>query len=446
MRPGVTMTGDPDLDALRRLLADLLEAGLRAVDAGAAVERSLGRDPFVGGADGLDVLAVGKAAGPMFAAARRYLGSRGSEPRRALVIEPAGGADSGAAGEVRLAASHPIPDERSVRAAEAALAMVSSAPPDRDLLVLLSGGASALMCAPVDGVSLELKQRITRHLMRAGADIRELNTVRKHLSKVKGGQLLRAFTGRAVRVLVVSDVPGDDLSLIGSGPFAPDPSTFAGAIGILRRRCREHSGDLAPVMAHLAYGAAGHAPGTLRPDEPAVLKVSHHVVASVRVALDAVALEAGRHGVPVVDLGDGLTGEAREVPARLAAELAGRSGPLVVLWGGETTVTVRGDGLGGRNQELALAAVGELAPGGSGVPAERWALAAFGTDGIDGPTPVGGALADSGSAARAAARGLDPSAFLARSDSYHFFEALGDLLVTGPTGTNVGDLLLFVRE
>jgi hydroxypyruvate reductase len=433
-----TATGEPVLDEWRRVLGELIEAGLGAVDAGAAVERALRAEPLVLPPGGVDVLAVGKAAGAMFDGACRALPVG---PRRSLVIVPPGmAATRGAsAGGRFLEAAHPVPDASSVVAAEAALEMVREVPRDRDLLVLLSGGASSLMCAPVEGVSLDLKQRITRHLLRAGADISELNTVRKHLSRVKGGRLLGAFGGRRARVLLISDVPGDDPSLIGSGPLAPDPSTYAEAMQVLRRRCREHSGDLAPVMAHLARGTSGLVPETLAPEEPVSRRVRHQVVASVRMALDDMGALVRARGLPLVDLGGGLTGEACDVPARLAAACAPGPGPSVVIWGGETTVTVRGNGLGGRNQELALAAVAGLhLPG-------PWVLAAVGSDGIDGPTSAAGALADSGSAGRALARGLDPLDSLRRNDSHRFFESMGDLLVTGPTGTNVGDLVVFVR-
>jgi hydroxypyruvate reductase len=304
------------------------------------------------------------------------------------------------------------------------------------LLVLLSGGASALLAAPGAGVTLEDKVETGHALMAAGAAIHELNCVRKHLSRIKGGRLAAA-AGRTV-TLALSDVHGpvaDDPSVIGSGPTVPDETTFGDALGVIRAR-----GISAPrsVIGHLERGARGEVEESIKPDDSRIAESVYVVIGNRQTAVEGARLEAIQRGYHVVTLPAATAGEAREA-GRAFAEEAARlalvsARPLCVIGSGETTVTVRGAGLGGRNQEFALAAAAVLRPLGAAV------LGSAGTDGIDGPTDAAGAVTDSTTLDRAEQIGLDPAGAFAANDAYHFFESLGDLIHWGATGTNVGDI------
>jgi glycerate-2-kinase len=338
-------------------------------------------------------------------------------------------------------AAHPVPDARCERAAHAAIALVESARPQDVLLVLLSGGASSLLACPAPGLSLAELAGATQVLLTAGADIEELNTVRKHLSALAGGRLAQRAACAQIVLLAVSDVPGDRLDLIGSGPTSADPTRYADALAaIARRGVRERLP--ARVLAHLEAGAAGRLAETPKPGDPALARVTAHVLASNADARRAAALAARAQGARALDLGLALRGEARRAGTRLAAlapALRG-DGPVCLVAGGETHVTVRGKGRGGRSQELALAAAQVL---------ERQphaTLLAAGTDGSDGPTDAAGAFADAATLPRAHGLGLDARAALANNDAYGFFAAAGGLLVTGPTRTNVMDLALLWVE
>lgn len=345
-----------------------------------------------------------------------------------------------------LASSHPVPDERSVEAGRRALDVARRVAEDEVLLVLLSGGASALLAVPREGVTLADKQAATRQLLLAGADIQALNTVRKHLSAVKGGQLAAAARGQTV-CLAVSDVVSDDPSVIGSGPTVGDPSTFGDALAVLQRY-----GGVAryprSVVALLERGARGDLPETPKPGEEWQARTLTRIIGSRHDALRGARRAAEALGYEVEMVPEPVTGEARDAGARLvrefwasrrrvAAESDGR--PRCLLAAGETTVRVKGRGRGGRNQELALAAACELqespAPG---------AILSGGTDGIDGPTDAAGAIADTETVGRAAALGLAPSSFLDDNDAYTFFSSLSDLVITGPTDTNVGDIQILL--
>ena len=341
-----------------------------------------------------------------------------------------------------LRAGHPVPDEQGRAAASEVLALAESLGREDVLLVLLSGGASALLPAPSVGISLADKAAATSALLRAGATIHELNTVRKHLSLLKGGGLARAAGPARVFCLALSDVVGDDVATIGSGPTAPDPSTYADALGVFARR-----GLLrvvpAQVRKRLEAGARGELPETPKPGDPLFRRVATIVIGSNAASIRASAREARRWGLRPVVLTTRLEGEAREVGSVLTAILRecvedGRPAepPVCLLAGGETTVTVRGAGRGGRNQELAVAAA--VCLGAFPVPAVLGSLA---TDGIDGASDAAGGLVDDTTLRRGVRAGLaPPDAFLARSDSRNFLAPLGDLVVTGPTGTNVADL------
>jgi hydroxypyruvate reductase len=426
---------------LRRSLESFYRAALRAVDPGAAVQRAVVRHGETLTIDGerlhagarLGVVAVGKAAAAMAAALEV---SAGDAIAFGLAITKDGHGLPLARMALREAA-HPVPDARSEAAGRAALAHVRQCPPPDVLVVALSGGASSLWSCPLPGLSLEDVADTTRRLLAAGAPIDELNAVRKHLCELAGGRLAREAAAPRIRVLALSDVPGDRLDVLASGPCAPDPTRFADALAALARRLPAAEVPDA-VRMHLEAGARGERSESPKPGDPCFARVRTALLASNRTALAAAAEAAGAEGWEVRIEPSLLEGEAREVGRRLAARARGeRAGmPLCIIAGGETTVRVRGDGLGGRSQELALAAALELA-GTNGI-----GLLAAGTDGTDGPTDAAGAFADGETLQRARARGLDATSALARNDSYHFFAGEGGLVRTGPTRTNVMDLVL----
>jgi len=335
---------------------------------------------------------------------------------------------------------HPVPDAAGVAGARRIAELAAAAGADDLLICVISGGASALMPLPAEPVTLEEKQETTRLLLNCGASIHEINAVRKHISGIKGGQLARLAYPATIVSLLLSDVIGDDLDVIGSGPTAPDGSTFARARAIL-----EHYGilDQAPaaVRERLAGGERGEIPETPKAGDPELARSQNLVVGSNQLAVDAAAAAAREGGFRTMVLSTFVEGETREVArvhSAIAKEIRASGRPLkppaCVISGGETTVTIQGNGLGGRNQEFVLAAAIDLA----GLPGT--VVLSAGTDGTDGPTDAAGAIADGGSLARAAELGLDPVRYLADNDSYHFFEALGDLVQTGPTNTNVMDV------
>jgi hydroxypyruvate reductase len=335
-----------------------------------------------------------------------------------------------------IAAGHPIPDAGSERAGRRALEIAATLAEGERLLVLLSGGASALMAVPAEGLSLEDKRRTTATLLRAGADIHALNTVRKHLSAIKGGQLAARARGR-LRALVISDVVGDDLSVIASGPTVPDASTFADARQILERYGGAEAYPQA-VVARLDRGRRGEIAETPKPGDSRIAGATTEIIGGRANAMRGAAERAAAFGYAVVQIDAAVVGEARDEAVayvKRVAAIARQRTRLCVVSSGETTVHVRGTGSGGRNQEFALAAAATLGSAG-----EIAALASVGTDGIDGPTDAAGAIVDTTTLARARAAGLDPGQFLADNNAYAFFDALGDLIRTGPTDTNVGDL------
>ena len=379
--------------------------------------------------DKIWVLGAGKASAAMASAIERILGRRvtaglinvpdGIETRlRRIELQPCG---------------HPIPDERGAEGARRMLEMACSAGP-RDLLIaLISGGASAMLPAPAPPLTLEGKQQLTRALLASGATIHEMNAVRKHLSLIKGGQLARAAFPATLHTLMISDVVGDDPEVIGSGPTVPDPSTVADAKRILKKY-----GLTAPAEAFHE---------TPKPGDPLFGRTRYRIVASNKQAIAAAAECARQLGYHTRVLSTTIEGETRDVASQ-HAEIARKilkSGrrPACLLSGGETTVTLRGRGLGGRNQEFVLAGILALGQAGAGPVT----ILSAGTDGIDGPTDAAGAIADSTTLARAASLGLDALRFLDNNDSYHFFEPLDALLKTGPTGTNVADIrILLIPE
>ena len=338
-------------------------------------------------------------------------------------------------------AGHPVPNAASVGASTRALEYASASGKDEVLLVLLSGGASAMLAAPAEGLSLGDKIEATAALLRAGVAIDGLNTVRKHLSRIKGGRLA-AVSGRTI-TLALSDVHGqaeDDPAVIGSGPTVADRTTYTDALRVIGE-----SGAAVPprVVAHLEQGVRGELEETLKPGDPRLAASTFEIIGNRHTALEAALRAAQDRGYVSYVLPSATTGEARAAAQRFFAEArwiaADGPRPLCVLSAGETTVTVRGGGKGGRNQEFALA----LAPM-VGVFGRATAFASAGTDGIDGPTDAAGAIVDSSTLERALRAGVDWRLALDDNESYCFFEPLGDLLRWGPTGTNVGDLQVFL--
>ncbi len=375
------------------------------------------------------VIGAGKAS----AAMARAVEDHWPHPLEGLVVTRYGYGEACRRIEI-VEAAHPVPDDKGREAAGRVYERVQGLTADDLVLCLISGGASALLSLPAPGLTLNDKQDVNRALLKSGANIVEMNTVRKHLSAIKGGRL--AIAARPARVLswLISDVPNDDPGVIGSGPTVADKTTFADALAVLAK----YRLDPPPaVLRHLQDGAAGRIEETPKPGDPRLAIVETIMVATPKRSLEAAATVAREHGVEVVMLGDNLEGEARELGAahaRQAVEIARRGGrPVAILSGGETTVTVRGKGRGGRNVEylLAEAIAADGAPG-------IWGLSAD-TDGVDGAEDIAGAVFTPDTLVRARARGGDPQAMLDDNDGHGFFELLGDSVVTGPTRTNVND-------
>ncbi len=337
---------------------------------------------------------------------------------------------------------HPVPDERGVAGASRILTMAREASEQDLLLAVISGGASALLPAPAAPITLDEKQATTQLLLRSGATIHEVNAVRKHISSIKGGRLSAAAYPATVVTLLLSDVIGDDLDVIGSGPTAPDASTYQRAWEVLEKHGIAEQVPAA-VRERIRGGVAGRILETPKPGSTDFDRTHNVVVGSNELAVNAAVAEARALGWRTLVLSTFVEGETREVArvhAAIAKEILKSSRPLkapaCVISGGETTVTIRGEGLGGRNQEFALAAAIEIA----GLP--QVAVLSAGTDGTDGPTDAAGAIADGGTVRHALSLGLDAVRFLNDNDSYHFFEKAGGLLKTGPTRTNVMDVRL----
>lgn len=384
------------------------------------------------------LVSVGKAAVGM---AHAVAVIAGAQVQQGVVLAPHGSVGSAPAGLVLRHGAHPTPDAAGAAATGEIFRMVGSARPRTLVLLALSGGASSLLVAPPAGVTLDDKRELARGLLAAGADIHAFNAVRKHCSRVKGGGLARAAAGSAgVWTLALSDVVGDDLATIGSGPAVADPTTFADAAGALERWLspgEEH----ARIRAHLAAGRAGERAETVKPGDPVLARVHAVVVGGNHDACDAAARVAVDRGYAVRRLGEPMQGDAAVAGERIARVLLGEphGRRVAVIAGGETSVRAVAGGTGGRSQHLALAAAPVL----EGTSA---CLLAAGTDGFDGPTSAAGGCVDGASAARARAAGIDLDAALARTDSHRVLATLGDLVVTGPTGTNVADVVVALRD
>ncbi len=437
---------------MKRKLHAIIDAALRAADPFRAVTHHLHRTEnrlTCGGTrynlDEIDrvlVIGFGKGSAPMAYAAHTLLADRisagtvivkyGHTLPETIDISPITLTEAG----------HPIPDAHSVLHTRQLIHLLADTTPHNLVLCLISGGGSALLSQPAAGVSLADLQSLTARLLKAGAPIGAINTVRKHLSQVKGGQLAKLAHPARLISLILSDVGGDPLDVIASGPTAPDPGTFADAIAALKQY--ELWKTLSPAIArHLRDGAAGFHPETPKPGDAIFNGVQNHIIANNRMALNAAAEATRDNGFSVTCHPDFVEGEARSVAVwvaaqtrRLRRQVDTTGTPAAFLFGGEPTVTVRGDGLGGRNQELALA----TAPAIAGLPNVR--LACVATDGNDGPTDAAGAIVTGETIAHARQRGLDAAAYLRANDSYHFFEASGELLKTGATNTNVNDIVV----
>jgi glycerate 2-kinase len=413
----------------RGLLKEAFAAAVCAADPALVVPANL--PPSRGGA--LFVLGAGKASAAMAAAVENAWQTPAQ--LQGTVVTRYGHACATRAIEV-LQAAHPVPDQAALDAAARVLDTARRLTPADRLLVLLSGGGSCLLSLPVPGVSLDDYRQLTLSLLRGGVPIEHMNVLRKHLSLTQGGRLAAA-TRAGLEALIISDVPGDDISAIASGPCSPDPSTYGEALDILSRW---HIQPPPSIAAHLAAGARGEIAETPKPGDPCFDRAHARIIASARLSLMAAARHLQTAGVEVINLGDAITGEARDVAReqaqRVLALRSGRSAgsaPLALLSGGECTVTVRGEGRGGRCSEFLLALHRELA----GMPGVH-ALACD-TDGIDGTEDNAGACFGPDTYSSAQALGLDAGAFLARNDSHGYFAALGELVVTGPTRTNVND-------
>jgi glycerate 2-kinase len=411
----------------RRLMRDMFDAAIAAASPDKAVPPNLPPPP----AGRTVVVGAGKAAASMARAVEAHWPA--DKPLSGLVVTRYGHGVGRLRRIEAVEAAHPVPDAAGQEAAGRILDLVAGLGPDDLVLCLISGGGSALLSAPAAGITLDDKQALSKALLRSGASIHEINCVRKHLSAIKGGRLAVAAAPARIVSLIISDVPGDDPSVIASGPTTPDATTLADAKAALKRY-----GIVAPasVQARLDDGAAE----TPKPGDPAVARSETRIIAAPQASLEAAAGIAARAGYRPLILGDAIEGEASEVGkamAGIARQVAVHGqpapAPCVLISGGETTVTVKGAGRGGRNVEFLLS----LAVALDGRP--RIFAIAGDTDGVDGAEEVAGAIVTPDSLERAARLGLSARALLADNDAHRFFRALGDQVVTGPTLTNVND-------
>jgi len=414
----------------QQFLKDMFTASVEAADPMLCVPRHL---PDTSGYNRVVVVGAGKAAASMAEAAEKHL----TGPFEGLVITRYGYTAPCEKIEV-VEAAHPVPDKAGADAAQRMIDLVSELGEGDLVIALVSGGGSSLLSAPAPGLTLEDKQAVNRELLRCGANIREMNTVRRHISAIKGGRLAAAAHPAKVHAIMISDIPGDDMGAIASGPTVADPTTFDDAMEIVTR----YKLNLpASVMKHLQAGV-DESP---KPGDPALSNVTNVLAATPLQSLQAAADFARKNGVEPIILSDAIEGESSEagkvlsgVALSVKAHGLPVSAPAVILSGGETTVTIKGDGSGGPNAELTLSAALTL-QGEAGI----WVMACD-TDGVDGAREIAGAIAGPDTLAKAEAKGLSARKALANNDAHNFFEALGDGVVTGPTHTNVNDLRAFL--
>jgi hydroxypyruvate reductase len=437
----------------RRLRDDaiaIFQAGLQAVEPAAAIRRHVSREEnflIVAGRKydlrhfkNIYVAGAGKAACPMAAVLEEILAERltaGQVNVKYGHLTPLKKIQAQEAG-------HPVPDAAGLQGTQKILDLLKAADKNDLVIGVISGGGSALLPMPSPGLSLEDKQAATKLLLACGATINEINAVRKHISQVKGGQLARAAHPATLITLMLSDVIGDPLDVIASGPTVPDQSTFQDVQNVFEKYGIQDEIPR-PVQQHIAKGLAGEAPETPKADDAVFSQTQNLIVASNWQAIEAARLAAEKRGYRPLILSTLIEGETRDI-ARMHAAIAKEirlsnnpvAAPACVISGGETTVTIKGKGLGGRNQEFVLAAAIDLAGW------ENIVVLSAGTDGTDGPTDAAGAIGDGETLQRAQVANLNAAAFLAENDSYWFFEKLGGLLITGPTNTNVMDLRLML--
>ncbi len=425
---------------------EIFQAGIKAVEPGKAIQNlcrlqgnhlTIGNDVYnLPAYKKIFIVGGGKAGAAMAAEMEAILGSRISG---GIIIVKYG--HLARLNHIQIVeAGHPIPDENGWKGAQAIKAMAESAGASDLVICLISGGGSSLMPLPVEKLTLSDKQKVTDVLLYCGATIHEINTIRKHMSAIKGGMLARASAPATLVSLILSDVVGDDLDVIASGPCVMDSTTFANCMDIITGYKIEKKIPPA-VISHLRSGLSGQIPETPKYGDPAFLKTKNLIIGRNINAINAAKSAAQNLGYSTLVLSSIIQGETREVAkvhGAIARE-AVKTGnpippPLCILSGGETTVTIKGKGLGGRNQEFVLAAAMDIQD------YDNITILSGGTDGTDGPTDAAGAIADGTTAARAKSLGMEPSKYLADNNSYHFFDCLGDLIKTGPTNTNVMDL------
>ncbi|MBL7164041.1 MAG: glycerate kinase [Anaerolineales bacterium] len=429
-------------------VARILTAAINAVDPANALAKHLKRhaDQLIVGPKSYDleavhrvfVLGIGKASLPMAQAAVEILEDHLT--KGILITKSHSQLSIHHSPFTIIPASHPVPDERGIEGAQRIIELLQTTTPDDLVIFLISGGGSALLTAPVPDVSLADLQTVNKLLLACGADIYQINTLRKHLSLVKGGNLARLAHPAQMISLILSDVIGDPLDVIASGPTVPDPTTYTDALDIIERF--DLTQDIpSSILAHLWSGASGEKPETPKEDDP-IFEHTHNIIIGNNLKAAQAALEkANQEGFNTLLLTTRIKGEAREIGPALAAiaqQIAATGDPIprpaCIIAGGETTVTLQGDGFGGRNQELALSAVEELAD------LQDVFLITLATDGDDGPTDAAGAVVSGETLSQANHRGLNHAEFLSRNAAYDFFDPLGDLLKPGPTLTNVNDL------
>lgn len=415
-------------------VAGPFEAVTRNLERKGGVLRIGGRECALPRTGRVVVAALGKAAPAMLRAAHARLGA--AMKGGVCISKHPVAAEERIDGIHYLVGDHPVPGSDSLAAGLVIQEAVSGLTADDLVILLLSGGGSALAVLPVEGVTLADLQQLTSVLLRSGATINEMNAVRKHLDRIKGGGLIRLAAPARVAALILSDVVGSPIDVIASGPACPDPSIFESA-QLAAAKARQFGEIPVSILEHLGRGVQGLAPETLKVEDPLAANAANTVIGNNLVSCRAAVEKARACGFHAELVTDQLTGEARnagEYLAQCAREHTDLPRPYALVFGGETTVTVTGNGTGGRNQELALAAAIHLAG------LERCVIVTLATDGEDGPTDAAGAVVDGATLKRAHRLGLDPGAYLANNDAYTFFKETGDLLVLGPTGTNVNDI------
>jgi len=437
-----------DTFSARQTAQRVLRAALKVVDPKEAVKNYLHHQQTLvaqikASSGRLIVVGAGKASAPMVDAVIDIFANRITTGTVIVKYEHIQPTTTPSTIDI-VEAGHPVPDEAGLRATQDIISLLKDTTANDTVLCLISGGGSALLTAPAPGITLADLQATNQTLLAAGATINQINTIRKHLSTIKGGRLAELAAPAKVYSLILSDVVGDPLEVIASGPTVPDPTTFNDAWGIVNYFQLEHKLPHA-VINHLQAGIHGKIPDTPKPNTNVFKQVTNAIIGSNRLAAQAAVNVAHKQGWQAQLLTTFVEGEAKEVGIMLAGLAKGiASGennlkrPACLILGGETTVTLRGDGLGGRNQETALSAALSLAGWSNSL------IACFGTDGNDGPTDAAGAFADGATVAKAEALGLNPTKHLYNNDAYNLFSMLDDLILTGPTNTNVNDLMLIM--